>query len=325
VAVLVESRRRSRRSFLIAGAAAVAGAGFYHWLDVEPADEAQPGVMRRAFQLNASVSRALDRDHVLAPTYPVSKAESLRVNGVYGLKMELVPESWRLQVVGSRGDTHHPAYTKDVTAWKYRYMDAKTSEDQGHDTKVDPNTRTAQKMASNEMMQKAEEDENHTGRKPRGMEEAGESNSTLLPNTPGLLLTMDDILKLPRHELVTQFKCIEGWSQIVHWAGVRLADFLEAYPPTPIDGEEPKYVYMETPDGDYYNGYDLEACRHPQALLVTEMMGAPLTQFHGAPLRLHMPTKYGYKQIKRIGLISYTNDKPDDYWTKLGYDWYAGL
>jgi len=324
-AVLVESRRRSRRSFLIAGAAAVAGAGFYHWLDVEPVDEAQPGVMRRAFQLNASVSRAIDRDHVLAPTYPVSKAESLRVNGVYGLKMELVPESWRLQVVGSRGDTHHPAYTKDVTAWEYRYMDAKTSEDQGHDTKVDPNTRTAEKMASNEMMQKAEEDENHTGRKPRGMEEAGESNSTLLPNTPGLLLTMDDILKLPRHELVTQFKCIEGWSQIVHWAGVRLADFLEAYPPTPIDGEEPKYLYMETPDGDYYNGYDFEACRHPQALLVTEMMGAPLTQFHGAPLRLHMPTKYGYKQIKRIGLISYTNDKPDDYWTKLGYDWYAGL
>jgi DMSO/TMAO reductase YedYZ molybdopterin-dependent catalytic subunit len=51
----------------------------------------------------------------------------------------------------------------------------------------------------------------------------------------------------------------------------------------------------------------------------------PRTQFNGAPLRLHMPTKYGYKQIKRIGLISYTNSKPDDYWTKLGYDWYAGL
>jgi DMSO/TMAO reductase YedYZ molybdopterin-dependent catalytic subunit len=55
------------------------------------------------------------------------------------------------------------------------------------------------------------------------------------------------------------------------------------------------------------------------------MMGEPLTQYHGAPLRLHMPTKYGYKQIKRIGLISYTNSRPDDYWTKLGYDWYAGL
>jgi DMSO/TMAO reductase YedYZ molybdopterin-dependent catalytic subunit len=146
-----------------------------------------------------------------------------------------------------------------------------------------------------------------------------------MPGTPGLLLTMEDVLALPRHELVTQFKCIEGWSQIVHWAGVRMADLMEAYPPQAIDGAEPKYVYMETPDGDYYTGYDLAVCRHPQTLLVTEMMGAPLTQYHGAPLRLHMPTKYGYKQIKRIGLIAYTNDKPDDYWTKLGYDWYAGL
>ena len=107
--------------------------------------------------------------------------------------------------------------------------------------------------------------------------------------------------------------------------GVRLADFLDAYPPDSIDGQEPKYIYMETPDGDYYTGYDLSDCRHPQTLLVTEMMGVPLTQFHGAPLRLHMPIKYGYKQIKRIGLISYTNRRPDDYWTKLGYDWYAGL
>jgi DMSO/TMAO reductase YedYZ molybdopterin-dependent catalytic subunit len=136
---------------------------------------------------------------------------------------------------------------------------------------------------------------------------------------------MADVTRLPRRELITQFKCIEGWSQIVHWAGVRMADFLEAYPPENMDGHEPKFVYMETPDGDYYTGYDLHALRHPQALLVTEMMGEPLTQFHGAPLRLHMPTKYGYKQIKRIGLIAYTNEKPDDYWTKLGYDWYGGL
>ncbi len=121
---------------------------------------------------------------------------------------------------------------------------------------------------------------------------------------------------LPRHELVTQFKRIEGWSQIVHWAGVRMADFLDAYPPADIDGSEPRFVYMETPDGDYYTGYDLRALRHPQTLLVTEMMGAPLTQFHRAPLRLHLPTKYGYKQINRIGLIAYTNDKPEDCCTK---------
>jgi DMSO/TMAO reductase YedYZ molybdopterin-dependent catalytic subunit len=69
----------------------------------------------------------------------------------------------------------------------------------------------------------------------------------------------------------------------------------------------------------------MSAARHPQSLLVTHMGGKPLTQSHGAPLRLHMPIKYGYKQLKRIGLISYMNTQPDDYWTKLGYDWYAGL
>jgi DMSO/TMAO reductase YedYZ molybdopterin-dependent catalytic subunit len=164
------------------------------------------------------------------------------------------------------------------------------------------------------------------GRMRRGVEEAGESRSTLAPGTPGLLLTMDDILKLPKHDLVTQFKCIEGWSQIVHWSGVRMADLIEAYPPERLpDGRLPRYVYMETPNGDYYVGYDLKVCRHPQVLLVTEMGGSPLTQYHGAPLRLHAPMKYGYKQIKRIGLIAYTDEKPDDYWTKLGYDWYAGL
>ena len=126
--------------------------------------------------------------------------------------------------------------------------------------------------------------------------------------------------------MVTQFKCIEGWSEIVHWGGVRLADFVAAYPPAKNkQGELPKYVYMETPNGDYYCGYNLNECLHPQSLLVTEMAGRPLTQWHGAPMRLHMPIKYGYKQIKCIGLIAYTDEKPDDYWTKLGYDWYAGL
>ena len=168
--------------------------------------------------------------------------------------------------------------------------------------------------------------DNSDGRPMRGQEEAGESDSTLDPGTPGLLLTMDDVTRLPRHELVTQFKCIEGWSEIVHWGGFRLADFIAAYPPARnAQGELPKYVYMETPNGDYYVGFDMAACMHPQSLLCTEMAGKPLAQMHGAPLRLHMPIKYGYKQIKRIALIAYTDEKPDDYWTKLGYDWYAGL
>ncbi len=323
--VLTASQSHTRRSFAVAAVAAAAGYGFWKWVEDSPSDDMQPTPIRRAFETNAALSRGVFQEHALAPTYPLSRAENLRINGIYGLKMALVPESWRLQLVGMRDDEKDKRYTKDVTAWEYKYTAEESQEDKGHDTKVAPSADTAEKMAPESMMKGAKEHQQRTARMPRGQEEAGESDSTLKPGTPGLLLTIEDIQKLPRHELVTQFKCIEGWSQIVHWAGVRMADFLEAYPPAQIDGREPKYVYMETPNGDYFTGYDMEVCRHPQTLLVTEMMGQPLTQFHGAPLRLHMPTKYGYKQIKRIGLISYSNDKPDDYWTKLGYDWYAGL
>jgi hypothetical protein len=325
-AVLAASRRRTRRAFVAFGAAAAAAYGFRRYLKDAPFDDMVPGLLHKAYAWNADVSRAVFREHALAPTYPRSKAEALRVNGVFGLKMQLKPDSYRLQVVGVRDAERSPFYVRDTTAWEYAYETAASQEDQGHDTKTDPSKMSSIKMAPEGMQQKTEQDENHTGRKPRGLEEAGESDSTLAPGTPGLLLQLKDFVpRLQHHELVLQFKCIEGWSQVVQWAGVRFADFLEMFPPAPIDGKEPRYVYMETPDGDYYVGYDLQALRHPQALLVTEMMGEPLTQFHGAPLRLYTPTKYGYKQIKRIGLIAYTNEKPDDYWTKLGYDWYAGL
>jgi hypothetical protein len=325
-AVLSASRQHTRRSFALAGVAAAAGYGIYNWLEHLPGQEMQPDGYRKAFKANADISRTIFDERALAPTYALSKAENLRVNGVYGLKMMLQPESYRLQLVGSAAPASDPRYSSDVTSWKYGYLDEKTMEDQGHDTKTPPpSARTSEKMPPESMVEQEQKRENRSVRMPRGKEEAGESYSTLAVGTPGLLLIMQDILKLPRHELVTQFKCIEGWSQIVHWAGVRMSDFIEAYPPAQVDGKDPKYVYMETPDGDYYTGYDLHVCRHPQTLLVTEMMGEPLTQYHGAPLRLHMPTKYGYKQIKRIGLVRYTNSTPDDYWTKLGYDWYAGL
>jgi DMSO/TMAO reductase YedYZ molybdopterin-dependent catalytic subunit len=168
------------------------------------------------------------------------------------------------------------------------------------------------------------------GEKPQtkrrmGNAEAGASYSSLDIGTPGLLLAMSDLQKLPKVEMCLEFKCIEGWSEITQWGGYRLRDLLEMYPPAKVNGRDPKYVYMETPDGNYYGGYDLAVARHSQSLLATEMGGQPLTQEHGAPLRLYTPLKYGYKQVKRIGLIAYTDQKPDDFWTKLGYDWYAGL
>ncbi len=328
-AVRRESGRRTRRSFVVAAAAAAGGYGFYRWIDRSEGDELQQEPLRKAFEINADVARAVFDERGLAPTYHVSKSKDLRVNGNYGLKEEIAPENYRLQVVGVEGAKGFAQYVDDVTAWDYKFMaKAEDKAHEGHDTKVAPKDEAAPAFqlppafaAAFARLKKEQGD-----KRPRGQEEAGKSDSTLAASTPGLLLTMDDVLKLPRHELVTQFKCIEGWSEIVHWGGVRLRDFIEAYPPAKnAQGETPKYVYMETPDGDYYCGFDMQACLHSQSLLVTEMAGAPLPQWHGAPLRLHMPIKYGYKQIKRIGLIAYTDEQPDDYWTKLGYDWYAGI
>ena len=291
-----------------------------------------PKPLRSTLDFNAVVSRGVFRDHGLTPTYPISKAVDLRVNGNYGLKQDLLLDSYRLQVVGVAGAERMPQYVKDVTAWEYRYATAPSTY-AGHDTKVkpkdaDPAGTGADTSAMPPAFQKAFADlqAQNAGRAPRGQEEAGESDSALDPGTPGLLLALDHLTGLGRQELVTRFMCIEGWSEVVQWAGVPLRDFIAAYPPARnARGETPRYVYMETPNGDYYCGFDLNVCLHPQSTLVTEMSGKALTQVHGAPLRLHMPVKYGYKQIKRIGLIAYTDDKPDDYWTKLGYDWYAGI
>ena len=319
------SGRRTRRSFLVAGLGAVGGYEFYRWIDRAPGDQRLPRPLRKGLDFNAKVSDGVFADRGLTPTYPVSQSVELRTNGNYGLKQDLLMESYRLQVVGVEGAKQSPRYVSDVTTWEYKYK-AEAAAYAGHDTKEAPKAEDTAKMLP--AFQKAlAAMKAAQGDKPeRGQEEAGESDSTLDPGTSGLLLTMDDVLTMKREDLVTQFKCIEGWSEIVHWGGVRLRDFIDAYPPAKNEkGQLPKYVYMETPNGDYYCGFELRECLHPQSLLVTEMAGKPITQAHGAPVRLHMPIKYGYKQIKRIGLIAYTDDKPDDYWTKLGYDWYAGL
>ncbi len=135
-----------------------------------------------------------------------------------------------------------------------------------------------------------------------------------------LALTMDDLRALPRHEMTTEFRCIEGWSMIVHWTGARLADLMAKYPPR----EAVRYLALETPGRGYYVGLDADSAKHPQTLLAWALNGEPLTWNHGAPLRLAIPIKYGVKNIKRIATIRYTNVRPADFWGERGYDWYCG-
>jgi DMSO/TMAO reductase YedYZ molybdopterin-dependent catalytic subunit len=135
-------------------------------------------------------------------------------------------------------------------------------------------------------------------------------------------LSLDDIKALPRYEETIDFKCVEGWSTVTQFAGARFADFTAKFAP---GSEKAKFVGMDTPSKDYYVGVDMASALHPQTLLAYEMNGAPLSDKHGAPLRLVMPVKYGIKNIKRIGKIWYADEPPKDYWAEQGYDYYSGL
>jgi DMSO/TMAO reductase YedYZ molybdopterin-dependent catalytic subunit len=146
------------------------------------------------------------------------------------------------------------------------------------------------------------------------------SSWSLKIEAPGIAtrsMSLDEVKALPRVEMTTELMCVEGWSEVVHWTGTPLRHIA---PP-----QAPDYVSLTTPDKAYFVGLDLESALHPQTLLAWEMNGKPLTSEHGAPLRLVIPVKYGIKNIKRIGTIRFTAERPADYWAERGYDWYAGL
>src|SRR5438874_1896083 len=106
--VRAESARRTRRSFLMAAAAAAGGYGFYRWIDRSPGEQLIQRPLRRMLDFNAKLSRAVFDERGLAPIYPVSKSMELRINGNYGLKEDLVPESYRLQMVGVENAKRFP-------------------------------------------------------------------------------------------------------------------------------------------------------------------------------------------------------------------------
>ena len=314
-----EIRLRTRRGLLIAGAAVVAGGGFWRWLNDRPHVDGLPWPFRKALDFNATMARRLFREQALAPEFDRSKAvRSFRRNGDIGLA-EFRLGDWRLQLVGVADPASYAQYSKDVTSWTYGMNSSIT---RSPSAEAHP---SAKKPAMHE------EDAKGAAVKMKRMEMPGDTPAGI----PGLLLTMADVKKLPHVEMVTEFKCIEGWSEIVYWGGIRMRDFLAAFParkrsgnqlgPTELPAGNPEYVGFETPDGEYYVGVEYGVALHPQTLLAYELNGQPLTPDHGAPLRLVTPLKYGIKQLKQIGRMTYTNTRPHDYWHEQGYDYYAGL
>ena len=129
------------------------------------------------------------------------------------------------------------------------------------------------------------------------------------------------VQSLPRVRQNTRHVCVEGWDVIGRFGGARLSDFLQM-----IGADTTaRFVYVECAD-DYYESLDMATALHPQTLLCYEMYDQPLTREHGAPLRLQIPTKIGYKQAKYLTGLKVTNvlDRVG-YWEDQGYSSFYSL
>ena len=155
---------------------------------------------------------------------------------------------------------------------------------------------------------------------------------TLAGLASGLSISLDIrnlLTRFPVHEQITRLVCVEGWSAIAWWAGVRFDDLIRAYPPM----SQAKWARVDSsvnldasgnPD-PYFMSLDLATARHPQTLLATHFNGQPLSVDHGAPLRLLVPMKLGLKNVKAVTRITYAAEEPRDYWAERGYSRYDGI
>jgi DMSO/TMAO reductase YedYZ molybdopterin-dependent catalytic subunit len=131
--------------------------------------------------------------------------------------------------------------------------------------------------------------------------------------------TVAQLRALPRESQVTRHICIEGWSQIGQWGGVPLHAFLRR-----IGADlRARYVAFKCFDG-YSTSIDMPSALHPQTILTLDFLGKPLTPEWGAPVRLRIPTKLGFKSAKNISSITVTNTYPGGYWENQGYNWFSG-
>jgi DMSO/TMAO reductase YedYZ molybdopterin-dependent catalytic subunit len=133
--------------------------------------------------------------------------------------------------------------------------------------------------------------------------------------------SLPQIQAQPKFTHNTRHVCVEGWDVIGNFGGARLSDFLKM-----IGADlSARFISVECAD-DYYESLDMATALHPQTLLCYEMYGRPLTREHGAPVRLQIPTKVGYKQAKYLTSLKVTNVLTRvGYWEDQGYSDYYSL
>lgn len=124
---------------------------------------------------------------------------------------------------------------------------------------------------------------------------------------------------LPQQGQITRLICVEGWWVIGQWSGVRLGDFLKR-----IGADTAcRYVSFQCADG-YYSSIDMASALHPQTILALDFLNVLLTPPFGAPVRLRIPTKLGFKNPKSVMRMSVGNVYTGGYWENQGYNWFSG-
>ena len=143
-----------------------------------------------------------------------------------------------------------------------------------------------------------------------------------------------ELLALPNRTQITRHDCVEGWSAIGKWKGVKLSAILDLV--KPAAGARYVMFYCADPmeeDGTdfYYESIDLDDAYHPQTILAYEMNDAPLPVANGAPLRLRVERQLGYKHAKYVTAMALVDSFGNvaggkgGYWEDQGYQWYAGI
>ena len=131
--------------------------------------------------------------------------------------------------------------------------------------------------------------------------------------------TLPELYALPQTSQITRHICVEGWSALGKWSGVRFSDFLAR-----IGADTTaKYIGFECAD-DYTTSIDMATALHPQTLLAFRFADRILPAKYGFPMKLRVPTKLGFKNPKHIRAIFVTNEYPGGYWEDQGYNWFSG-
>ena len=148
-----------------------------------------------------------------------------------------------------------------------------------------------------------------------------------------LEFSLDALRALPTRTQVTRHDCVEGWSVIGKWSGVQLSQLLDLARLKPGARHVVFHCFDDIAgDGSrYYESVDLLDAYHPQTLVAHSLNGAPLPVANGAPVRMRIERKLGYKQPKYVRIIEVVDGYGafgagrGGYWEDQGYDWYGGI